>query len=120
MRGYLFILEHDGFLEALPRQRTRVRSACREDVRGHLVVREALECDRINMAWKLPGMISDGGISFLRLQDGRLALLICLPCGWRAGDLMCFGGVTKCCWVRWRWERWSYPAGKMGIRGVLF
>ena len=37
-------LESDGFLEALPRQGTRVRSACREDVRGHLVVREALEC----------------------------------------------------------------------------
>lgn len=37
-------LERDGFLEALPRQGTRVRSACREDVRGHLIVREALEC----------------------------------------------------------------------------
>jgi DNA-binding GntR family transcriptional regulator len=37
-------LERDGFLEALPRLGTRVRSACREDVRGHLVVREALEC----------------------------------------------------------------------------
>ena len=30
---------------------------------------------RIRMEWKMPGMISDGGISFLRLQDGRLALL---------------------------------------------
>lgn len=30
---------------------------------------------RIRMEWTLPGMISDGGISFLRLQDGRLALL---------------------------------------------
>lgn len=37
-------LERDGFLEALPRLGTRVRSACREDVRGHLIVREALEC----------------------------------------------------------------------------
>jgi DNA-binding GntR family transcriptional regulator len=37
-------LERDGFLEALSRQGTRVRSACREDVRGHLIVREALEC----------------------------------------------------------------------------
>ena len=33
------------------------------------------EQGRIKMAWDLPGMISDGGISFLRLQDGRLALL---------------------------------------------
>jgi len=30
---------------------------------------------RIRMEWTLPGMISDGGISFLRLKDGRLALL---------------------------------------------
>ena len=36
-------LERDGFLEALPRQGTRVRTASREDVRGYLVVREALE-----------------------------------------------------------------------------
>jgi DNA-binding GntR family transcriptional regulator len=37
-------LERDGFLEALPRLGTRVRTAGREDVRGHLIVREALEC----------------------------------------------------------------------------
>ena len=30
---------------------------------------------KINMSWNLPGMISDGGISFLHLQDGRLALV---------------------------------------------
>lgn len=29
----------------------------------------------LNMEWNLPGMISDGGISFLRLKDGRLAFL---------------------------------------------
>jgi len=33
------------------------------------------EQGRINMEWTLTGMISDGGISFLRLQDGRLGLL---------------------------------------------
>ena len=37
-------LERDGFLEALPRLGTRVRTANRDDVRGHLIVREALEC----------------------------------------------------------------------------
>lgn len=42
-------LERDGFLEVLPRQGTRVRAACREDVRGHLVVREALECQAARM-----------------------------------------------------------------------
>ncbi len=42
-------LEQDGFLEALPRQGTRVRSACKQDVRGHLVVREALECQAVRM-----------------------------------------------------------------------
>jgi hypothetical protein len=30
---------------------------------------------RMRMAWDLPGMISDGGITFLRLRDGRLAFL---------------------------------------------
>jgi len=29
---------------------------------------------RLAMPWALPGMISDGGFSFLRLHDGRLAL----------------------------------------------
>jgi DNA-binding GntR family transcriptional regulator len=42
-------LERDGLLEALPRLGTRVRSASREDVRGHLIVREALECQAARM-----------------------------------------------------------------------
>lgn len=33
------------------------------------------EQGRMKMEWKLSGMISDGGITFLRLQDGRLAFL---------------------------------------------
>jgi sialidase-1 len=33
------------------------------------------ERGRLAMEWSLPGMISDGGISFLRLLDGRLAFL---------------------------------------------
>ena len=33
------------------------------------------EQGRMKMKWNLPGMISDGGVSFLRLQDGRLAFL---------------------------------------------
>jgi hypothetical protein len=33
------------------------------------------EQGRMKMTWNLPGMISDGGISFLRLKDGRLAFL---------------------------------------------
>jgi len=33
------------------------------------------EDGRIRMEWDLAGMISDGGITFLRLQDGRIALL---------------------------------------------
>ena len=33
------------------------------------------EQGRMKMDWSLPGMISDGGVSFLRLQDGRLAFL---------------------------------------------
>jgi len=43
-------LERDGFLEALPRLGTRVKTASREDVRGHLVVREALECQAARLA----------------------------------------------------------------------
>ncbi len=34
-----------------------------------------MEKGRMNMTWKLSGMISDGGITFLRLQDGRLAFV---------------------------------------------
>ena len=30
---------------------------------------------RLPIAWKLSGMVSDGGISFLRLADGRLAFV---------------------------------------------
>ncbi len=30
---------------------------------------------KLGISWNLPGMISDGGISFLRLKDGRLAFL---------------------------------------------
>ncbi len=33
------------------------------------------EQGRMKTEWKLSGMISDGGITFLRLQDGRLAFL---------------------------------------------
>lgn len=33
------------------------------------------ERGRMNMSWNLPGMISDGGITFLRLKNGRLAFL---------------------------------------------
>lgn len=33
------------------------------------------ERGRMQMAWNLTGMISDGGITFLRRQDGRLAFL---------------------------------------------
>ena len=31
------------------------------------------EQERMKLAWNLPGMISDGGTSFLRLPDGRIA-----------------------------------------------
>jgi hypothetical protein len=33
------------------------------------------EDGRMKMEWKLPGLISDGGASFLRLKDGRLAVV---------------------------------------------
>ncbi len=33
------------------------------------------EDGRLQMEWNLTGMLSDGGITFLRLQDGRLAFL---------------------------------------------
>jgi GntR family transcriptional regulator, rspAB operon transcriptional repressor len=38
-------LETEGFLEALPRKGTRVRLVRLDDVRGHLIVREAIECE---------------------------------------------------------------------------
>src|SRR5882672_12507736 len=39
----LLRLEHEGLLESRPRAGTRVRIPSREDVRGHYIVREALE-----------------------------------------------------------------------------
>ena len=42
-------LECAGFVEALPRLGTRVRQASVEDLRGHLIVREALECQAARM-----------------------------------------------------------------------
>lgn len=34
------------------------------------------EQGRMRMEWSLSGMVSDGGVSFLRLEDGRLAALL--------------------------------------------
>jgi DNA-binding GntR family transcriptional regulator len=42
-------LECAGLVEALPRLGTRVRHAGVEDLRGHLIVREALECQAARM-----------------------------------------------------------------------
>src|ERR1700733_7777252 len=41
----LLRLEHEGLLESRPRAGTRVRIPSREDVRGHYLVREALEVE---------------------------------------------------------------------------
>lgn len=43
--------------------------------RSHDGGRDWREAGRMRMEWPVSGMISDGGISFLRLQDGRLAFL---------------------------------------------
>jgi hypothetical protein len=43
--------------------------------RSHDGGRTWREDGRMRMDWSLPGMISDGGITFLRLEDGRLAFL---------------------------------------------
>jgi len=37
-------LEADGFLETIPRKGTQVRVFTEEDIKGHLLVKEALEC----------------------------------------------------------------------------
>jgi len=34
------------------------------------------EQGRMKMEWSLPGMVSDGGVTFLRMKDGRLAALL--------------------------------------------
>lgn len=38
-------LEAEGFLESIPRKGTRVRLVRREDLRGQMILREALECE---------------------------------------------------------------------------
>lgn len=45
----MLMLENEGFVEALPRIGTQVRTVRREEVRGHLVLREALECQVARM-----------------------------------------------------------------------
>ncbi len=45
----MLMLEQDGFLEALPRVGTRVRLVNRYEVRSHLILREALECQVARM-----------------------------------------------------------------------
>lgn len=42
-------LESEGFLESIPRKGTLVRPIRERDVRGHLIVREALECQAVRM-----------------------------------------------------------------------
>lgn len=42
-------LETEGFLESIPRKGTLVRPIRESDVRGHLIVREALECQAVRM-----------------------------------------------------------------------
>ena len=42
-------LESEGFLESIPRKGTIVRPIRAKDVRGHLIVREALECQAVRM-----------------------------------------------------------------------
>jgi DNA-binding GntR family transcriptional regulator len=42
-------LETEGFLQSVPRKGTYVRSINAEDIQGHLIVREALECQAARM-----------------------------------------------------------------------
>jgi DNA-binding GntR family transcriptional regulator len=50
----LLMLERDGLLETLPRKGTRVTVIRREDIAGHLYLREALEC---HMARQICGQV---------------------------------------------------------------
>jgi DNA-binding GntR family transcriptional regulator len=43
-------LQAEGLIETLPRKGTRVRQPTREDLRGQLIVREALECQAARIA----------------------------------------------------------------------
>lgn len=42
-------LEHEGYLESIPRKGTRVRPIRKEDVLGQLFVREAIECQAVRL-----------------------------------------------------------------------
>src|SRR5690349_10806780 len=45
----LLKLENDGLVESRPRAGTRVRIPSAEDIRGHYVVREGLECQAVRL-----------------------------------------------------------------------
>lgn len=47
-------LEHEGLLVAVPRRGTRVRSCGRDDFWGHLILREALECQAAQLVCGIP------------------------------------------------------------------
>ena len=47
----ILLLESEGLLETIPRKGTRVRIQRLEDVRGHFLVREALECQAARLVF---------------------------------------------------------------------
>lgn len=60
-------LEAEGFLESIPRKGTRVRLVRREDLRGQIILREALECEAARYYCGDP--VGDHMDELLRLAD---------------------------------------------------
>src|SRR5262245_47847256 len=65
----LLRLEFEGLLESRPRAGTRVRIPSREDVRGHYIVREALE---VQAAMLLAAVVTDEDRAELRKLAARV------------------------------------------------
>ena len=88
-------LEADGLIESRARVGTRVRIPTEEDVRGHYVIREALEtmsarlfAERATAAERLEMMeFALGAVEFRVLGDEAINLLERLPAGTGRGEL---------------------------------
>ncbi|MDR1284459.1 MAG: GntR family transcriptional regulator [Opitutaceae bacterium] len=66
-------LEADGLLETLPRQGTRVRAVHIEDLRGQLILREAIECQAARLYCGAPVIAARERLQKLAARIDRLS-----------------------------------------------
>ena len=68
-------LEHEGYLESIPRKGTRVRPIRKEDILGQLFVREAIECQAARLYCGKPVQENEGTLKELARECDKEASL---------------------------------------------